>query len=131
MSSLSNITRSNSMFENFFYENWRRQKKNYETKIKSLNEMLKQMQEKLDGLQQKQLQGDLASKRNAINKSKFNKFDHINMKIVSRFCKNKMFPIYKFLEQSMLIFLLQQTKPVCRAYRTDPNTKRIDHSHRS
>ncbi len=89
------------MFEDSFYENWRRQKKNYETEIKSLNENLKQMQEKLGGLQQKQLQGDLARERNAINKLKFNKFVHINMEIVSRFCKNKMFPIYKFLVQSM------------------------------
>jgi hypothetical protein len=63
------------------------------------------MQEKLDGLQQKQLQGDLARGRNAINKSKFNKFDHKNMEIILGFCKNKVFPIYKFLEQSMLIFL--------------------------
>ncbi len=62
------------------------------------------MQEKLDTLQQKQLQGDLARGRNAINKSKFNKFDHINMEIFSGFCKNEMSPIYKFLEQSMLIF---------------------------
>jgi hypothetical protein len=59
----------------------------------------------LDGLRQKQLQGDLARGRNAINKSKFNKFNHINMEIVLGFCKNKMFPIYKFLEQSLLIFL--------------------------
>jgi hypothetical protein len=93
------------MFEDSFYKNCRRQKKNYETEIKSLNEKLKQMQEKLDSLQQKQLQGDLARGRNAINKSKFNKVDHINMEIVLGLCKNKMFPIYKFLEQSMLIFL--------------------------
>jgi hypothetical protein len=105
MSALSDITRSNSMFEDSFYENWRRQEKNYETEIKSLNEKLKQMQEKLDGLQQKQLQGDLARGWNAFDKMKFNKFNHINMEIVSGFCKNKMFPIYKFLEQSMLIFL--------------------------
>jgi hypothetical protein len=105
MSSLSDITRSNSMFEDSFYKNWRRQKKNYETEIKSLNEKLKQMQEKFNGLQQKQLQGDLAMGRKAINKSKFNKFDHINMKFFAGFGKNKLFPIYKFLEQSMLIFL--------------------------
>jgi hypothetical protein len=63
------------------------------------------MQAKLDGLQQKQLQGDLARGRNAINKLKFNKFDHINMEIVLGFCKNKILPIYKILEQSMLIIL--------------------------
>jgi peptidoglycan hydrolase CwlO-like protein len=80
------------MFEDSFYKNWRRQKKNYEMEIKSLNEKIKQMQEKLDSLQQKQLQGDLARGRNAINKSKFNKFDHVNMEIVSRFCKNKISP---------------------------------------
>jgi hypothetical protein len=105
MSLLADITHSNSTFEDSFNKNWRRQKKNYETDIKILNEKLKQMQEKLDGLQQKQLQGDLARGGNPINKSKFNKFDHINMEIVLGFCKNKMFPIYKFLEQLMLIFL--------------------------
>jgi hypothetical protein len=78
MSVLSDITRSDSMFEDSFYKNWRRQKKNYGTEIKSLNEKLKQMQEKLDRLQQKQLQGDLDRRGNTINKSKFNKFDHIN-----------------------------------------------------
>jgi hypothetical protein len=66
-----------------FYKNWRRQKENYETEIKTLNGKLKQMQEKLDGLQQKQLQGDLARGRNAINKSTFNKFKHINVEILS------------------------------------------------
>ncbi len=71
--------------------------------IKTLNEKLNQMQEKLDILQQKQLQRDLGRGRNFINKSKFNRFDHINMKTVSGFCKNKMFPVYKFLDHSMLI----------------------------
>ncbi len=66
------------------------------------------MQEKLDGFQQKQLQGDLVRGGDAMKKSKLNKFDHINMEIVLWFCKNKMFPIYKFLEQSMLIFLSNQ-----------------------
>ncbi len=56
-------------------------------------------------MQQKQLPWDLARGRNAINKSKFNKFNHINIEIVLGFCKNMMFSIYKFLEQSMLIFL--------------------------
>ncbi len=66
MGLLTNITCSNSMFEDSFYKNWRRQKKNHETEIKSLNEKLKQMQEKLEGLQEKQLQGDLVRGRNAI-----------------------------------------------------------------
>jgi hypothetical protein len=105
MSLLTDTTRSDSTFEDSFYKTWRRQKKNYDTEITNLNEKLKQMQEKLDSLQQKQSQGDLARGKNAINKSNVNKFDHINMEIVSGFCKNKMFPIYKFLEQSMLIFL--------------------------
>jgi hypothetical protein len=64
------------------------------------------MREKLDRLQQKQLQGDMARGRNTMNKSKFNKFDQVNMEIVLEFCKNKMFPIFKFLEQSIMIYSL-------------------------
>jgi hypothetical protein len=116
MSLLTDITRcSNSTFEDSFYKNRRRQKKNYETEIKTLNEKLKQMQDKLDGLQQKQLQGDLASERNAINKSKFNKFDHINMKIVLRFCKIRCSPS-KSSSSSQCDIFIQLTKPVCQAY---------------
>ncbi len=40
------------------------------------------MQDKLDSLQQKQLQGDMDRGRNALNKLRFNKFDHINMEII-------------------------------------------------
>jgi hypothetical protein len=57
MSSITDITHSNSTFEDSFYQKWRRQKKNYEIEIESLSEELKQMQQKLDSLQQKQLQG--------------------------------------------------------------------------
>ena len=102
---LTDITeQNNSTLEDSFYDNWRRQKKFYEMEIKTLNEKLNQMQEKLDILQQKQLQRDLGRGRNSINKSKFNKFDHINMETVLGFCKNKMFPVYKFLDHSMLIY---------------------------
>jgi hypothetical protein len=50
MSSIAHITSSYSMSRNPSTKNWRRQKKNYETEIKSLNEKAKQKQEKLDGL---------------------------------------------------------------------------------
>jgi hypothetical protein len=39
-----------------------------------------------------------------LNKSGFDKFDHSNSKIISTFCKNRLFPTYKFIEPSMLIF---------------------------
>ncbi len=52
---LTDITeQNNSTLEDSFYDDWRRQKKFYETEIKTLNEKLNQMQEKLDILQQKQ-----------------------------------------------------------------------------
>ncbi len=51
---------------------------------------VRQMQEKFDGLQQKQLQGDMARGRNAMNKSKFNKFGHVNMENVLGFCKTHL-----------------------------------------
>ncbi len=86
------------------YATWRRQRKYYESEIKRLKGEVSQMQEKLDGLQQDQLQGDLARGRNAMKKSKFSKFEHCNMEVISTFCKKRMFPVYKFLEQSMLIY---------------------------
>jgi hypothetical protein len=49
---------NNIVLEDSFYDKWRRQK-NYETEINTFNNKLKKMQEKLEGLQQKQLQEDL------------------------------------------------------------------------
>ncbi len=72
-----------------------------------------QMQEKLDGLKQKQLQEDIGKGRNTLNKSRLNKIDHINMEIVLEFCKNKMFPINKFLELSLLIFSSSNEQCLC------------------
>ncbi len=95
------------------YANWRRQRKYYESEIKMLKGEVSQMQEKLDRLQQKQLQGDLAKGRNAMKKSKFSKFEHCNIEVVLIFCKKRMFPIYKFLEQSMLIYSLSHKQSLC------------------
>ncbi len=54
----NNITgMNNSVLEDSFYDKWRMQK-NYETEINTLNDKLRKMQERLEGLQQKQLQGD-------------------------------------------------------------------------
>ena len=95
MSSLINTTgQSVDPFQEGVYDIWRRQKKYYKMEIKKLKKEARQMQEKLDGLQQKHIQGELSRGRNAMNKTKFNKFDHINMEIVSSFCKNKLFLIY-------------------------------------
>jgi hypothetical protein len=45
----NNITGiNNSVLEDSFYYKWRRQK-NYETKINTLNDKLRKMQEKLEG----------------------------------------------------------------------------------
>ena len=95
------------------YVTWRRQRKYYKSQIKRLKGEVSQMHEKLNGLQQKQLQGDLARGGNAMKKSKFSKFEHCNMEVVSTFCKNRMFPVYKFFEQSMLIYSLSHKQSLC------------------
>ncbi len=62
----NNITEmNNSVLEDSFYDKWRRQK-NYETEINTLNNKLRTMQEKLEGLQQEQLQGDLFRGRTSL-----------------------------------------------------------------
>jgi hypothetical protein len=76
MSSLIDMTEiGNNPFREE-YANWRRQRKYYESEMKRLKAEVSQMQEKLDGLQQEQLQGDLARGRYAMKKSKFSKFEH-------------------------------------------------------
>jgi hypothetical protein len=102
--------------DNLFQEEYatmRRQRKYYESEIKRLKGEVSQMQEKLDGLQQKQLQGDLARGRNDMKKSKLSKFKHCNMEVVSTFCKKRMFPVSKFLEQSMLIYSSSHKQSMC------------------
>ena len=62
----NNITRiNNSVLEDLFSYKWRRQK-NYDAEINTLNDKLRKMQEKLEGLQQKQLQGDLFRGRTSL-----------------------------------------------------------------
>ena len=62
----NNITgMNNSVLEDSFYDKWRRQK-NYETEMNTLNNKLRKMQEKLEGLQQKQLQGGLFRGRTSL-----------------------------------------------------------------
>jgi hypothetical protein len=95
------------------YATWRRQRKYYKSEIKRLKGEVSQMQEKLDRLQQKQLQGDLARGRNAMKKLKFSKFKHCNIEVVLTFCKKRMFPFHKFLEQSMLIYSLSHKQSLC------------------
>jgi hypothetical protein len=95
------------------YATWRRQRKYYKSEIKRLKGEVSQMQEKLDGLEQKQLQGDLSRGRNAMKKSKNSKFNHCNMEVISTFCKKRMFSVYKFLEQSMLIYSSSHEQSLC------------------
>ncbi len=85
MSSLINTTEIGDDPFQEEYANWRRQRKYYKSEIKRLKAEESQMREKLEGLQQKQLQGDLARGRNAMKKSKFIKFEHCNMEVVSNF----------------------------------------------
>ncbi len=77
----------------------------YENEIKKLKEEVTRYQEMLEDLQQKQLEGSFYKKgRNSLNTSGFDKFNHSNSKIISTFCKNRLFPTYKFIKPSMLIF---------------------------
>jgi hypothetical protein len=61
--------------------------------------------EKLDRIQSKFLSGDENARgQNSVNKHEYDRYDHCNADIVSGFCKSIMFPQYKFLEPSYMIF---------------------------
>jgi hypothetical protein len=52
--------------------------------------------------------------RNKMNsKLSFDRYQHSNGDIVSSFCKNRMFPQYKFLEPSYVIFSLENPRSLC------------------
>jgi hypothetical protein len=100
----STTSRESKPFNEAIIQSWTNQTKIYEDEIK-MKEEVTRYREMMDNLQQKQLEGSLYKKgRNSLNKSGFDKFNHSNSKIILTFCKNRLFPTYKFIEPSMLIF---------------------------
>ena len=70
---------------------------------------------KLDKVQKQVISGNVRWwGRNKMNsKLSFDRYQHSNGDIVSSFCKNRMFPQYKFLEPSYVIFLLENPRSLC------------------
>jgi hypothetical protein len=63
---------------------------------------------KLDKVQKQVISGNVRwqGKNKMNSKLSFDRYQHSNGDIVSSFCKNRMFPQYKFLEPSYVIFSL-------------------------
>ena len=98
-----------------FIRSWTNQKKEYESEIRKLCDEITMLRAKLDDVQMRQLQRDVYQGRNAVNKGseRFSKFDHSNSEIITGFYKNRLFPLYKFLDPSMLLFLDTNTRSLC------------------
>ena len=90
-----------------FTRSWTNRKKEYESEIRTLRDEITMLRAKLGDMQMRQLQRDMYRERNAVNKrsERFSKFDHSNSEIITRFYKNRLFPLYKLLDPSMLLFL--------------------------
>ncbi len=71
---------------------------------------------KLDEVQKQVISGDVRWQgRNKMNsKLSFDSYQHSNGDVVSSFYKNRMFPQYKFLQPSYVIFSLQNPRSLCR-----------------
>ncbi len=68
----------------------------------------------MDEIQKKVTSGDVSSQgRNKMNKKSFNKYHHSNGDIIASFCKRGMFPQYKFLQPSYMIFSLKNQRSLC------------------
>jgi hypothetical protein len=90
-----------------FIRSWTNQKKEYESEIRKLRDEVTMLRANLDNMQMRQLQRDVYQGRNTVSRGneRLGKFDHSNSEIITGFCKNRLFPLYKFLEPSMLLFL--------------------------
>jgi hypothetical protein len=96
------------------YRSWNNQKKEYQDEIRKLTNEMSKYCEKLARIQSKLLSGDVNARgHNSVNKQEYDKYDHCNADIVSGFCKSIMFPQYKFLEPSYMIFSLEYQRSLC------------------
>ena len=98
-----------------FIRSWTNQKKEYESEIRKLCDEITMLRAKLDDVQMRQLQWDVYQGRNTVSKGseRFSKFDQSNSEIITGFCKNRLFPLYKFLDPSMLLFLDMNKRSLC------------------
>ncbi len=96
------------------YHSWNNQKKEYQDEIQKLTNKVSNYCEKLDRIQSKLLSGDVNDRgRNSVNKQEYDRYDHCNADIVPGFCKSIMFPHYKFLEPSYMMFSLENLRSLC------------------
>jgi hypothetical protein len=96
------------------FRSWKNQKKEYQNENQRLPNEVSSYCEKLDKIQSKLLSGDMNARGcNSVNKQEYDRYDHCNADIVSGFCKSRMFPQYKFLEPSYMIFSLEIQRSLC------------------
>ncbi len=91
---------------------WEMKIANLQGENKWLKGELKECLERLRKLQWQLLNGDIHRGKNTLQMKEFDSYDHTNMHIISKFCKNKLFPHQKFLHPSWKIYSVRRTKPV-------------------
>jgi hypothetical protein len=70
----------------------------------------------LDKVQKRVIAGDVKWRgRNKMKNAKqsFDRYQHMNGELISYFCKNKMFPHFKFLQPAYVIFSPENQKSLC------------------
>jgi len=93
---------------------WNKKKKKYEDEIARLKEELAECRKNLDKVQKSVISGYISKRgRNNSNKKGYDRYQHMNGEILSHFCKNKMFPHYKFLQPSYMIYSPENTRILC------------------
>jgi hypothetical protein len=114
MSGATDTVRDNTLDEAMF-RSWNKQKKEYQDEIRRLRNKVSGYRLKLDAVQKQVISGEIRWRgRNKMNKQSFDRYQHSNGDIVSSFCKNRMFPQYKFLQPSYVMFSLENPRSLCR-----------------
>ncbi len=114
MSSATDTVRGDTLDEAMF-RSWNKQKKEYPDEIRRLRNKVSGYRLKLDAVQKQGLSGEIRfHERNKMkSKESFDRYQHSNGDIVSSFCKNRMFPQYKFLQPSYVMFSLENPRSLC------------------
>lgn len=114
MSCATDTVRDDTLDEAMF-RSWNKQKKEYQDEIRRLRNEVSGYRLKLDAVQKQVLSGEIRfhGRNKTKSKESFDRYQHSNGDIVSSFCKNRMFPQYKFLQPSYVMFSLENPRSLC------------------
>jgi hypothetical protein len=114
MSETTDAIRDNTLDEAMF-RSWNKQKREYQDEIWRLTNEVSKYWLKLDKIQKQVISGRVGNQGRTTMKSNlsFDRYQHSNREIESSFYKSRIFPQYKLVQPSYVIFSLENQRSLC------------------